>query len=270
MRWGTTIARMLFCCAALWTVIAATPLCGQIRIVPRAKLDSLAHPATAEGAQAMRFERTQVDAGHIAEDGTPPGYTFRWHNEGMVPLVITRVRTTCGCAVATYGRQPVPAGGEGTVTVTYHPKGHPGSFDRRIFVYTQLSDKTPTAILHLTGTVVASQRTDDDYPYAMGTLRLKQQSVRFAPEGRQSGRIECLNTGDKAIQPRCNEHLLPAGITFSCEPATLAPGDRGDLVIGFDPAQATRKPPPQLPLVLEGPNVPPSRRTLQIRFEETE
>ena len=47
---------------------------------------------------------------------------------------------TCGCAAATYGRQPVRAGGEGTVTVTYHPKGHPGSFDRRIFVYTQLSD----------------------------------------------------------------------------------------------------------------------------------
>ena len=93
------------------------------------------------------------------------------------------MQTTCGCAAATYGRQPVRTGGEGTVTVTYHPKGHPGSFDRRIFVYTQLSDKMPTAILHLTGTVIASELTDDDYPYAMGTLRLKQQSVRFAREG---------------------------------------------------------------------------------------
>ena len=182
---------MLFCCGALWTVTAATPLCGQIRIVPRAKLDSLAHPATADGAQAMRFERTQIDAGHIGEDDTPPSYTFKWHNEGTAPLIITRVQTTCGCAAATYGRQPVRTGGEGTVTVTYHPKGHPGSFDRRIFVYTQLSDKMPTAILHLTGTVIASELTDGDYPYAMGTLRLKQQSVRFAREGLQSERIEC-------------------------------------------------------------------------------
>ena len=177
---------MLFCCGALWAVTAATPLCGQIRIVPRAKLDSLAHPATADGAQAMRFERTQIDAGHIGEDDTPPSYTFKWHNEGTAPLIITRVQTTCGCAAATYGRQPVRTGGEGTVTVTYHPKGHPGSFDRRIFVYTQLSDKMPTAILHLTGTVIASELTDGDYPYAMGTLRLKQQSVRFAREGLQS------------------------------------------------------------------------------------
>ena len=44
---------MLFCCGALWAVTAATPLCSQIRIVPRAKLDSLAHPATADGAEAM-------------------------------------------------------------------------------------------------------------------------------------------------------------------------------------------------------------------------
>ena len=241
---------MLFCCGALWAVTAATPLCSQIRIVPRAKLDSLAHPATADGAEAMRFERTQIDAGHIGEDDTPPGYTFKWHNAGTAPLVITRVQTTCGCAAATYGRQPVRAGGEGTVTVTYHPKGHPGSFDRRIFVYTQLSDKMPTAILHLTGTVIASERTDGDYPYAMG--------------------IECLNTGGKAMRPRCDEHLLPPGITFRCEPATLAPGAKGDLVIGFDPAQATRRPPVQLPLILEGPDVPPSGRTLQIRFEETE
>lgn len=261
---------MLFCCGALWAVTAATPLCGQIRIVPRAKLDSLAHPATAAGAEAMRFERTQIDAGHIGEDDTPPSYTFKWHNAGTAPLVITRVQTTCGCAAATYGRQPVRAGSEGTVTVTYHPKGHPGSFDRRIFVYTQLSDKMPTAILHLTGTVIASELTDGDYPYAMGALRLKQQSVRLAPERLQSERIECLNTGGKAMRPRCDEHLLPPGITFRCEPATLAPGAKGDLVIGFDPAQATRRPPVQLPLILEGPDVPPSGRTLQIRFEETE
>lgn len=156
------------------------------------------------------------------------------------------------------------------MTVTYHPKGHPGSFDRRIFVYTQLSDKMPTAILHLTGTVIASELTDGDYPYAMGTLRLKQQSVRFAREGLQSERIECLNTGGKAMRPRCDDHLLPRGITLRCEPATLAPGAKGDLVIGFDPAQATHRPPAQLPLILEGPDVPPSGRTLQIRFEETE
>ena len=91
----------------MWAVTAATPLCSQIRIVPRAKLDSLAHPATAAGAEAMRFERTQIDAGHIGEDDTPPSYTFKWHNAGTAPLVITRVQTTCGCAAASWDKKPV-------------------------------------------------------------------------------------------------------------------------------------------------------------------
>lgn len=261
---------MLFCCGALWAVTAATPLCGQIRIVPRAKLDSLAHPATADGAQAMRFERTQIDAGHIGEDDTPPSYTFKWHNEGTAPLIITRVQTTCGCAAATYGRPPVRTGGEGTVTVTYHPKGHPGSFDRRIFVYTQLSDKMPTAILHLTGHGHSLGTHGRRLPLCNGDAAA-QTAVRAVRPGRVAERAHRMpEHGGKAMRPRCDDHLLPRGITLRCEPATLAPGAKGDLVIGFDPAQATHRPPAQLPLILEGPDVPPSGRTLQIRFEETE
>ena len=113
---------MLLCCGALWAALAAAPLRAQIRIVPRAKLDSLPHPATAAGgAEAMRFERTLIDAGHIGEDDVPPVYTFRWRNTGGKPLVVTRVQTTCGCAAASWDKKPVAPGGEGAVTVTYRP-----------------------------------------------------------------------------------------------------------------------------------------------------
>ena len=180
---------MLLCCGALWAALAAAPLRAQIRIVPRAKLDSLAHPATAAGgAEAMRFERTLIDAGHIGEDDVPPVYTFRWRNTGGKPLVVTRVQTTCGCAAASWDKKPVAPGGEGAVTVTYRPKGHPGVFDRRIFVYTQLSDKEPTAILSLRGAVTASVRTDDDYPHAMGALRPHGQGAERAYRVPECGR----------------------------------------------------------------------------------
>lgn len=265
-----TIMRMLLCCGALWTATAAAPLCAQIRIVPRAKLDSLAHPATANGADAMRFERTLIDAGHIGEDDAPSAYTFRWRNTGGTPLVVTRVRTTCGCAVAAWDKKPVAQGGEGSVTVTYHPKGHPGVFDRRIFVYTQLSDKEPTAILNLRGTVTASERTDDDYPYAMGALRLKQRTVRLSDTLRgQTERIECLNTGDKPLTPVCEEGFEATGLSFACEPATLAPGAKGDLIVRFDPAKAAQ-PLRRTPLLIRGPDVPPRERMLWIEFPEKE
>ena len=243
---------MLLCCGALWAALAAAPLRAQIRIVPRAKLDSLAHPATAAGgAEAMRFERTLIDAGHIGEDDVPPVYTFRWRNTGGKPLVVTRVQTTGGCAAASWDKKPVAPGGEGAVTVTYRPKGHPGVFDRRIFVYTQLSDKEPTAILSLRGAVTASVRTDDDYPHAMGALRLKQRTV------------------DKPLTPVCDEGFAATGLSFACEPATLAPGTKGDLVVRFDPAKAPQ-PLRRTPLPVGGPDVPPSRRMLWIEFGETE
>ena len=239
---------MLLCCGALWAALSAPPLRAQIRIVPRAKLDSLAHPATAAGgAEAMRFERTLIDAGHIGEDDLPPVYTFRWRNTGGKPLVVTRVQTTCGCAAASWDKKPVAPGGEGAVTVTYRPKGHPGVFDRRIFVYTQLSDKEPTAILSLRGAVTASGRTDKV----------------------QSERIECLNAGEKPLTPACDEGFAATGLSFACEPATLAPGAKGDLVVRFDPAKAPQ-PLRRTPLPVGGPDVPPSQRMLWIEFGETE
>ena len=186
------------------------------------------------------------------------------------PLVVTRVQTTCGCAAASWDKKPVAPGGEGAVTVTYRPKGHPGVFDRRIFVYTQLSDKEPTAILSLRGAVTASVRTDDDYPHAMGALRLKQRTVRFGRTDKvQSERIECLNAGDKPLTPACDEGFAATGLSFACEPATLAPGAKGDLVVRFDPAKAPQ-PLRRTPLPVGGPDVPPSQRMLWIEFGETE
>ena len=260
---------MLFCCGALWAVTAATPLCGQIRIVPRAKLDSLAHPATAAGAEAMRFERTQIDAGHIGEDDTPPGYTFKWHNAGTAPLVITRVETTCGCAVPSFDRQPVLRGGEGSVTVTYHPRRHPGNFHRRIFVFTQLSAQRPTAILDLTGHVTPSSALPAaDYPYAMNGLRLKQREVRMDGTQRRTERIACLNAGRQPLRITADSLLLPPYVRFECEAATLEPGATCDLIFRFDPAKAPERLPEQVPVILRGLGLPPVQSTVRILFGE--
>lgn len=113
-------------CAGAVLLAAALPAQAQWHTVSRSRLDSLANPPMAEGREAMAFERTTVTAEPIEEDGGAKSYTFSWRNEGRTPLVITRVKSTCGCAVASYDRQPVAAGAEGAVSVTYHPKGHPG------------------------------------------------------------------------------------------------------------------------------------------------
>lgn len=142
---------MVLPAGAALMLVAGVPAQAQWHTVSRSRLDSLANPPMAEGREAMAFERTTVTAEPLEEDGGAKSYIFSWRNEGRTPLVITRVRSTCGCAVAAYDREPVAAGAKGTVTVTYHPKGHPGAFRQRIFLYTQLDDTRPTAILTLAG-----------------------------------------------------------------------------------------------------------------------
>lgn len=257
--------------AAVCLLLTAMPLQAQwLQRIPRERLDSLANPATAPGGEAMRFDATRIETGDMAEETAPRTYTYRWRNAGDRPLVITRIETTCGCAKAGYDKHPVRAGERGEVKVTYHPKGHPGDFRRKIFVYTQLSDKQPTAILELTGHVTAAVLPTHDYAHAMGALLLKQRTVRLTGTQIQTERIECLNAGKEALKLTADAKLLPEYLVFECDPETLEPGKTGDLVIRFDPAKAPQKLPAWVPVMLEGITLPPSQRTLRVEIGDRE
>lgn len=264
MRRGGTIA--MLCAGWACAVFLAMPLRAQVPHIPQALRDSLAHPPQAEGREAMRFKRMRIETGEIREEATPPSFTYRWTNAGERPLVITRVETTCGCAAASYDRRPVLPGGEGSITITYHPKRHPGYFRRRIFVFTQLSEKLPTAILELTGRVIPAALPTADYPYAMNALRLKQQEVHIAGDRAQTERIECLNAGEEPLRITADSLLLPPYIRFECDPQRLEPGATGDLVIRFDPSKAPERLPEQLPVILQGVGLTPRQSTVRIRF----
>ena len=259
----TKVALLTIAVAAL---SAVEPLFGQqFRIIPRETLDSLANPAV-EAAGTMKFERTKIDAGTIGEDDAPSEYIFRWRNEGDEPLVVLDVRTGCGCAAAKYDRRPVKSGEEGAITVVYHPKGHPGFFSRKISVYTQ-NGGGPSAVLELTGRVTPSERPVHNYPHEMGPLRLKSNSVRMSRERKSIETIEVFNAGDKELQLSVDTRLLPAGVTAEFVPPRLAPDSRGDIEIGFDPSKAAASMPKQVPIIVEGINAAPSRRTIYLQFE---
>ena len=233
-----------------------------------AQLDSLANPQTVrDGAEWMRFEQTRIETGRLGEDDAPSSYVYRWQNIGESPLVITRVTTSCGCAVPAYDRNPVPPGASGSITVTYHPKGHPGYFHRKISVFTQRSRQRPTAVLELSGEVIPSIRPDRAYPHAMGSLRLKQREITFAGTSPQTERIECLNAGDGVLHLSVDSLLLPPYLSVRIDPQRPAPGERCDLIIRYDPEKlAQGRQPMSVPVILRGPGLPPNQCTLQIRF----
>lgn len=245
--------------------LVASPARGQFHIVSRERLDSLANPALANGAQAMRFAAKRIDTGRIGEDDGPKSYRFEWQNTGDKPLVITRVTTTCGCAVPAWDRQPVKPGDKASVTVTYHPKGHPGSFTRKIFLFTQLSASAPSATLELTGEVIPSARPTYAYPYARGNLLLKQEAIPFDPSQEGVERIECLNGGNDTLRLKIDTRILPPGIRAEFSPEILPPGGLTDLIVRFDPAAG--KVPRKVPIFIRGVGLPPSQSAVTLRFD---
>lgn len=247
---------------ATWT---AQPLRAQIRTVPRSLLDSLDNPVTTAGSEAMHFERQCIDVGHILEEEPPRSFTFRWQNRGERTLSVTRVQTTCGCARPAFGKSPVPVNAWSEISVTYNPKGHSGVFHRKIFVYTQLSNTQPTAVLELKGEVIpAGIATAGAYPFAMGNLRLKQQCIRFDGTCARIERIECLNSSGQSVRITANRQLLPPGIEVVCEPEEIAPGATADIVVRFDPAGRRTTSHSRCAVLLEGIAIPPGQRTLYI------
>lgn len=258
--------RIAFVAAFATGLLFATPAFGQsFRIIPKAALDSLAHPVAASDSP-MRFEQTTIHAGTLNEEDAPATYTFDWTNVGDEPVVITEVRTGCGCVKAMYDFDPVKPGAAGTIAVTYYPKGHPGNFQRKIQVYTQ-AGKLPAALLTLTGTVTPSAVPVHDYPHAMGPLRLKQKSVRIPATTRSIERIEMLNAGEAPLRLTVRGELLPDCLTVRFDPATIPAGTTADLEIGFDPEKVRNPLPKRLPILVEGLALPPGQRTIYVDFE---
>ena len=93
-----------------------------------------------EGAH-LKMEVASHDFGDVPRKGGDLVREFTFVNDGTVPLVVTRVITSCSCLKASYSKRPVPPGGTGVISITYEPhKSEPGVFNKVIQVYSNSVD----------------------------------------------------------------------------------------------------------------------------------
>ena len=149
----------------------------------------------------ITFEKTTHDFGKINEADGRVTTVFEFTNEGMVPLVLTNVRASCGCTTPKWTREPIEPGAKGNITVTYNPNGRPGRFQKTVTVTSKAA--TATTKLYIKGEVIPKPvKPTDQYPIAMGELRLKKTTLNFGPVTKGSNKmltIEYANTTDKPI-----------------------------------------------------------------------
>ncbi len=106
--------------------------------------------AFADPKAVIEWQNSTIDFGEITFE-KPVAVEFLFKNPGMVPLIITKVESSCGCTVADYPKQPIISGGEGKIVVTYDSKTE-GYFSKTITVYSNTEEGLTQ--LHVEGVVV--------------------------------------------------------------------------------------------------------------------
>ncbi len=103
-----------------------------------------------EKKAVIEFKQTEINYGEIkkGENGTR---VFEFTNTGEAPLIINRVKSSCGCTVPSKPTKPVMPGQSDKIVVKYNTS-RVGPFRKQITVYSNA--KTPVVILKIKGKVV--------------------------------------------------------------------------------------------------------------------
>lgn len=103
----------------------------------------------------IEFESTVIDYGTI-EKGADGIRVFKFTNTGNTPLIITKVKSSCGCTVPKKPEKPILPGDTGEIQVKYDTNRVMPI--RKTITVTSNAD-TPTVALKIKGNVIDPNKT---------------------------------------------------------------------------------------------------------------
>lgn len=103
----------------------------------------------------IEFEATTIDYGTI-EKGADGVRVFKFKNTGDAPLIVSKVKSSCGCTVPKKPEEPIMPGMTGEIEVKYDTKRVMPI--RKTITVTSNAD-TPTVALKIKGNVIDPSKT---------------------------------------------------------------------------------------------------------------
>ena len=105
-------------------------------------------------AAKIKFEETVYDFG-TAKKGDQIKHVYKFQNIGKSPLLISDVRTTCGCTVPTWNKTPIQPNDKDELTINFNTEG---KYDKQIKYITVIANTIPSeTIITLSGMVVRKE-----------------------------------------------------------------------------------------------------------------
>mgnify|MGYP001197409354 CR=1 FL=1 len=102
-----------------------------------------------EEKPAFEFVTETVDYGKISL-GSDGKRVFEFTNIGKAPLIISRVKASCGCTIPKKPGKPIMPGEKGQIEVSYDTKKS-GGFSKAITIFSNA--KTPRKMIKIKGYV---------------------------------------------------------------------------------------------------------------------
>lgn len=99
----------------------------------------------------IEFENETIDYGTIKQNADGEK-VFKFENKGQEPIIITRVKTSCGCTVPVWPKEPILPNQTGEIKIKYDTK-RVGAFQKTITVLSNASE--PNKIIRIKGKILA-------------------------------------------------------------------------------------------------------------------
>ena len=182
----------------------------------------------------ISFEKEVHDFGKIKESDGKVEYKYIFTNTGDAPLIINKVKASCGCTSPTWTEKPIMPGQKGFVSAVFDPARRPGAFNKSIFVETNTNPGRK--ILRIKGEVLPREKTVEDYyPKTLGELRLETNHFAFVRVYKNQVKKDTLkiyNSSDADMKVTFSK--LPAYLKFDVVPSVLKPGEKGYILGTYD------------------------------------
>jgi hypothetical protein len=190
---------------------------------------------------SVSWDKTTHNFGTFKEEAGKQTAKFIFKNTGNENLIITNVRSSCGCTAPDWSKEPIKPGESGYVNATYNPRNRPGKFNKSITVTT--NGEPRTTILRITGNVTPREKTiEDHYPKVFGDIRMKTSHLAFVKIKNNEKKTETIDIVNMSEKPVTLDFArVPSHIDIKAEPHTLQGkkpgeehGEKGKIVVTYD------------------------------------
>jgi hypothetical protein len=182
----------------------------------------------------ITFDNLNHNFGNIKEEGGVVEHTFKFKNTGTKPLLVNNVRSSCGCTVPEWSKEPIPPGGSGSIKVSFNPLRRPGAFRKSVTVQSNAKEKTK--ILYIVGMVEGKPKTiADEYPIQVGPVRISSNHLsvgRIYTNEKKSSTLKIINQSDSALTITFPN--TPEYVSLQVRPETLLPNQKGSIIGVYD------------------------------------